>query len=306
MTPDPARSTTQVVVITGATSGIGQLAAIELARRGTHLVLTARSRARAEETLRLIRQETPQAVVDVVDADFADLADTRRAGLEIDERFPHVDVLVNNAGVHSMSQRTTVDGLPEMIAVNYLAPWLLTGTVLPALRRAGNARIVGVASEASRRHGTLRIPHDLTDTAPFNALQSSPIYGKTKLLDIMFSLELSERLAGTGVEAVCLNPGFNTTGLGRELRCAPALERLLHALRIGNPLNGADLIVRVATDAGMTSGGYYSGKAARRIRAVAPADNADARKHLWQATAGLLHTMGYSGIYPAHAGERDS
>lgn len=243
MTTNPAEAAAPVIVITGATSGIGQLAAIDLAQRGAHLVLTARSAERAEQTVGRIRQEAPEAALDVFDADFTDLASTQRAGAEINERFAHIDVLINNAGVHTMSQRTTVDGLPEMVVVNYLAPWLLTGTVLPALRRARHARIVTVASEASRRHGTLRIPQDLTKTEPFTALQSSPIYGKTKLLDIMFTLELAERLSGTTVDAMCLNPGYNTTGLGRELRFAATLERILHTFNIGNPRNGASLIV---------------------------------------------------------------
>jgi NAD(P)-dependent dehydrogenase (short-subunit alcohol dehydrogenase family) len=240
---------------------------------------------------------TPDAVVDVVDADFSDLASTRRAAADIDDRFAHVDVLINNAGVHTMSQRTTVDGLPEMIAVNYLAPWLFTGTVLPALKRADAARVVTVASEASRRHGTLRIPDDLINTEPFNALQSSQLYGKTKLLDIMFSLELATLLADTAISAMCLNPGFNTTGLGRELRFAAPLERMLRKLRIGDPHNGANLIVRIATDTGLQSGGYYSGKSARSITPVAPADDPKARADLWQATAELLAAKGHQHVY---------
>lgn len=297
MVMKPAHSTAPVVVITGATSGIGLLAATELARRGAHLVLTARSRERAEATVSRIRQEAPEAALDVVDADFTDLTSTRRAGAEINERFAHVDVLINNAGVHTMSQRTTVDGLPEMIAVNYLSPWLLTGTVLPALLRAGSARVVTVASEASRRHGTLRIPEDLTNTEPFTALQSSPIYGKTKLLDIMFTIDLADRLAGTSVSAMCLNPGYNTTGLGREIRFAAPLERILRTLNIGNPHNGAGLIVRIATENGLKSGGYYSGRTTHLVTPVAPANEGAIRQRLWQATEELLTTKGHPGIY---------
>ncbi|GAS98615.1 short-chain dehydrogenase [Mycolicibacterium canariasense] len=288
-------------MITGATSGIGELAAIDLARRGAHLVLTARNAERAEQTVTHIRRVSPNTVIDIIDADFTDLASTRRAGMEINHRYARVDVLINNAGLHAMSQRTTVDGLPEMITVNYLAPWLLTGTVLPALRRAACARVVTVASEASRRHGTLRIPDDLTSTAPFNALQSSPLYGKSKLLDIMFTLELADRLAGTAISAMCLNPGYNTTGLGRELRFAAVLERILNVLGIGDPHNGANLIVRVGTDSGLQSGGYYSGKSARLLTPVPPADDPRTRRELWQATAELMAAKGYDGIYPGNA-----
>jgi NAD(P)-dependent dehydrogenase (short-subunit alcohol dehydrogenase family) len=293
-----------VIAITGATRGIGELAAIELARRGAHLVLTARSPERARQTVARIRLAAPTAAVDIINADFTDLASTRRAGSEINARFTRIDVLINNAGVHTMSQRRTVDGLPEMMAVNYFAPWLLTGTVLPTLLRAEHPRVVTVASEASRRHGNLRIPEDLTNTEAFNALQSSPLYGKTKLLDIMFTLELADRLAETNVTARCLNPGYNTTGLGRELRFAGTLERVLHALRIGDPQKGANLIVRIATDTGLRSGGYYSGNKARLITPVAPADSPRTRGELWDATAELLRTKGYQDVYsfePPHA-----
>lgn len=295
--PEGATPFPPIIVITGATSGIGELAAIELARRGAHLVLTARNPERAEQTIARIRQVASTATVDVIGADFTSLASTRSAGAEINERFARVDVLINNAGVHTMSQRRTVDGLPEMITVNYLAPWLLTGTVLPALRRAESARIVTVASQASRRHGTLRIPADLTDTEPFTALQSSPLYGKTKLLDIMFTLELATRLSGAPISAMCLNPGFNTTGLGRELRFAAPLERLLQALRIGDPHKGANLITRIATETGLQSGSYYSGKNAQPITPVAPADDPGTRHELWTATAELLRSKGYHDIY---------
>ncbi|WP_267295217.1 SDR family NAD(P)-dependent oxidoreductase [Mycobacterium hackensackense] len=284
-------------MITGATSGIGELAAIELARRGAHLVLTARNPERAEQTIARIRQVASTAIIDVINADFTSLASTHSAGKAINDRHARIDVLINNAGVHTMSQRTTVDGLPEMITVNYLAPWLLTGTVLPALKRAPAARIVTVASQASRRHGSLRIPADLNDTEPFNPLQSAPLYGKTKLLDIMFSLELATRVSETSVKAMCLNPGFNTTGLGRELRFAAPLERILRTLRIGDPHNGANLITRIATETDLQSGFYYTGKNARPITPVAPADDPGARHQLWNATAQLLSSKGYHDIY---------
>lgn len=268
-----------------------------MARRAAHSIKVSRNWSPNERPPAFNAGFRSEAAIDTVDADFTDLAGTRNAGLEIVERFERVDALINNAGVHTMSQRTTGDGLPEMVTVNYLAPWLLTGTVLPALRRAGHSRIITVASEASRRHGTLRIPDDLTDIRPFNALRSSPVYGKTKLLDIMFSLELAERLSGTAISAICLNPGYNTTGLGRELRFAATLERILHSVNIGNPRHGAGLIVRLATESGRESGAYYSGRTARRITPVAPANDPGARYKLWQATAELLSACGFTDIY---------
>ncbi|SDZ15425.1 SDR family NAD(P)-dependent oxidoreductase [Herbiconiux ginsengi] len=285
--PTPARPT---IVITGATSGLGRLAAIEFAKQGAHLVLTARDPGRAEATRADIRLAAPGTPVDVVDVDLTRMADVRRAGREIAERHDRIDVLVNNAGVHAFEQRVTADGHPEMIAVNYLAPWLLTRELLPSLAATRGARIVNVGSEASRRHGTLALPGDLTDTEPFTARGSSVFYGKSKLLDIMFTLELAHRLDGTGVTANVLDPGFNVTGLGRELGFAAPLEKLLTRLHIGDPRRGAGLIVKLATDPSFAgrSGGYYSVKGTRRLVPTRPGDDPEWQARLWSETERLL------------------
>lgn len=278
------------IVITGATSGLGRIAANELARRGAHLVLTARSAERAAEVRAEIQAAVPGTEVDVHLADLARTADVRRVGREIVDRYDRIDVLINNAGVHAFEQRITADGYPEMVAVNYFAPWLLTRELLPALTRTPGARVVTVGSEASRRHGVLTLPDDLTDTAPFTARGSSPLYGKSKLLDIMFTLELARRLEGTGVTANVLDPGFNVTGLGRELGFAGPLQKILTRLRIGDPRRGAGLIVALATDPAFAgrSGGYYSVKGTRRLVPAPPGGDAAWQSRLWTETERLL------------------
>jgi NAD(P)-dependent dehydrogenase (short-subunit alcohol dehydrogenase family) len=276
------------IVITGATNGLGRLAAIDLAQRGARLVITARSPEKAERA----RRDIGPHLSDVFFGDFTRLDDVRRVGAEIAGRYDRIDVLINNAGIHAFEPRTTPDGFPEMVAVNYFAPWLLTQALLPALRRAPAARIVNVASEASRRHGTLRIPQDLTETVGFTARGSSEVYGKTKLLDIMFTMELARRLAGSTITANCLDPGFNTTGLGRELRFAGLLERVLTRLGIGDPARGAGLIVALATDPGFAgrTGGYYTVRGTRRISPTPPGDDPEIQTHLWRETRRLLHS----------------
>ncbi|WP_326642127.1 hypothetical protein OG884_03680 [Streptosporangium sp. NBC_01755] len=160
------------------------------------------------------------------------------------------------------------------------------------MRRAPAARIVNVASQASRHHGTLRLPQDLTETVPFTARGSSQHYGKTKLLDIMFTLELARRLAGTTITANCLDPGFNTTGLGRELRFAATLEKILTRLSIVDPARGAGLIVTLATDPAFTgrTGGYYTVRKTRRIQPTPPGDDLELQTLLWRETERLLDT----------------
>jgi NAD(P)-dependent dehydrogenase (short-subunit alcohol dehydrogenase family) len=283
-----------IIVITGATSGIGRLAAVELARRGARLVLIARDEAKAESTRRLIEATAPRSVLGVFLGDLSVMGDVRRLGDEIVSAHPSIDVLINNAGLHAFKQRVTVDGFPIMVAVNYLAPWLLTQLLRPALVSAaesrGEARVVTVASEASRRHGKLTLPEDLTDASPFTARRSSLLYGKSKLLDIMFSQELARRLASTGVSANALCPGFNVTGLGRELGFASVLERLLRTIHIGDPARGAGIIVRLATDPQFrgTTGGYFSVKNAKPLMPVSPGESQELQASLWEHTEQLL------------------
>lgn len=175
------------ILITGATSGIGQLAAIELARGGAHLILTARSEERAASTRAAIESAAPGTNVDVHYVDFTSLAAVASAGREILARHERIDVLINNAGLHAFEQRVTVDGYPEMIAVNYLAPWLLTHMLRDRLVRSSPARIVTIASEASRQSGGLTPRFDLTSAAAFSARGSSAIYrdGLGPLADVM-------------------------------------------------------------------------------------------------------------------------
>ncbi|OPJ61378.1 SDR family NAD(P)-dependent oxidoreductase [Clostridium chromiireducens] len=283
------------IVITGATSGLGQLAAMELVKRDVNLVLTARNKERAESTKKMLVSINPKAKVDFFFGDLSLLKDVKRVGEEIKAVYPRIDILINNAGLHAFEQRLTSEGVAEMIAVNYLAPWLLTNILLKSLIESENARIVNVASEASRNHGELKLPEDLTDTSNFTSRGSSVIYGKTKLLNIMFTAELSRRLSGTGVMVNALNPGFNVTGLGRELWFAPVVERILKFLHIGDPRKGADIITRLAIDPrydGVT-GGYFNVVTGDRLSPIYPGDDKAMQNKLWSDTEILLQQRGF-------------
>lgn len=282
------------IVVTGATSGLGALAAASLATAGARLILVARSAQRARQTISSLRESAPEAEVFL--ADLSRPGDVRRAGEEIRSRHERIDVLINNAGLHAFEPRLTDDGLPEMVAVNYLAPFVLTRELLPSLLRSPAGRVVNVASEASRRHGDFRIPAVLTDTSPFTARSSSDRYGQSKLLDIMFTLALARRLADTTVTANCLDPGFNVTGLGRELPFAAGLERVLRALRVGDPARGAGLIVDLATESRYAgrSGLYVTEKGRRELTPVDPATDTVAQDELWLSTEQLLDRLSES------------
>ncbi|MEV5114371.1 SDR family NAD(P)-dependent oxidoreductase [Peribacillus frigoritolerans] len=279
-----------IIVMTGATSGIGQIAAIEIAKRGAHLVLTARNKERAKATEKLIREASPNTEVDFYFGDLSLMHDVRRIGLEIKQYYSKIDVLIHNAGLHGFEQRVTSEGFAEMIAVNYLTPWLLTNLLKDSLVKAKNAKIINVASEASRNHGELKLPYDLTDTSPFTLRGSSKIYGKTKLLNIMFTGELVRQFSGTLVTANALNPGFNNTGLGRELRISSVLGKVLEFLNIGDPKRGADIIVRLALDSeyGRVTGGYFNVGTGDKIDPIYPGKDVSMQQSLWNDTKELL------------------
>src|SRR5882757_6604032 len=141
-----------VAVITGATNGLGRLAALDLAHRGFHLGIVARSRAKVDDLRQEIAQSAPGTSVDAFIADLTSLRDVRGAGKEIEARYQRIAVLVNNAGLHAFSQRVTADGFAEMTAVNYLAPWVLTTTLRDKLVASTPAR------KSRRNCGTPRPP----------------------------------------------------------------------------------------------------------------------------------------------------
>lgn len=278
------------VVITGATHGLGRLVAIELARRGMNLGVVARSPAKVADLRAEIGQIAPAATVDAFLGDLSVLADVRRVAKEISAHYDRIDVLINNVGQHAFSQRVTADGFAEMTAVNYLAPWLLTNSLRDKLVASAPARVVTVASEAARHAGDVDPARDLTFTGDYTRRASATHYGRSKLMDIMFSQELARRLAGTGVTANCCDPGFNATGLGRELPFAGVLEKVLRGLHVGDPARGAAIITRLATDRvfATESGGYFSVNDAKPLVCPEPGRGETVQRELWEATEKMV------------------
>jgi NAD(P)-dependent dehydrogenase (short-subunit alcohol dehydrogenase family) len=273
-----------MVIITGATNGIGRLVALSLARQGVHLGIVARNQRKIDELRSELDTEADSFLVDLTS-----LRDVRRVGEEIAARPEPIDMLINNAGVHAFSQRVTSEGFSAMVAVNYLAPWILTNTLRDKLIAASPARVVTTASGASRWAGSITPSRDITFVEDYKRRQSFTFYGRSKLMDIMFTQELARRLAGTGVTSNCCDPGFNTSGLGRELPFSGPLERILTRLRIGDPRRGAGIIMRLATDPkfATTTGGYFSVKDAKPMECPEPGRDPAVQRELWDATAEL-------------------
>jgi NAD(P)-dependent dehydrogenase (short-subunit alcohol dehydrogenase family) len=281
-----------VMIVTGATNGIGEAAAIELARRGAHVGIVGRNPRKAEATVARIQAVSPTAPVDVFIGDLALMADVRKVAAELLDRYDHIDVLVNNAGIQLQEQRTTSEGLPEMVAVNYLAPWLLTSLLRDRLVGSGPARVVVTASEAHRIGWTIDPDTILTDTSPFGRAGVMPAYGKSKLLDVLFTLELAHRLEGTGVTANCACPGLVATGLaGTENMADRVATSLSRTPLVRRPEQGARVLVRLATDPEFATrtGEFISSTPLAGLLPTIPAVRDVAlRQRLWEATEALL------------------
>lgn len=271
----------QVVLVTGATDGIGRLVARDLAARGATVLVHGRSTKRGSATVAEIRAVTGNERVTFYRANFASLAEVRRAAAVITANHDQLHVLVNNAGLlgagrESGPRELSQDGHELRFQVNYLAPLLLTRLLLPLLRRAaadvGEARVVTVASGAQQ-------PLDFDDLMLERAYDRWNAYARSKLADTMFTLDLAEELAGTGVTANSLHPGsLLDTKMIRDTLVTP----------LSPAQAGADAIVHLATSPELTgvSGRYYDEM--HEARAHPQVYDPEARRHLRELTYALV------------------
>jgi NAD(P)-dependent dehydrogenase (short-subunit alcohol dehydrogenase family) len=271
----------KVIVITGATSGVGLHAAIELAATGARLVLVGRNPERGGAALAAVRRRTPQAEADIRYADLARLDQVRELGAALDAALPRIDVLINNAGAIFQRRQFTAYGLERTFALNHMAYFLLSHLLREKLVASAPARIVNVASEA-HRGATL----DFGDLQGEKRYSGWRAYQRSKLCNILFTRELSRRLAGTGVTVNCLHPGFVATRFGDDngglFRLAVKLAKKVSAIA---PERGAETAVYLASSEEVAgqSGGYYD-KCRPATPSAAAQDDAAASR-LWQESA---------------------
>jgi NAD(P)-dependent dehydrogenase (short-subunit alcohol dehydrogenase family) len=198
----------KVVVVTGGTSGIGQVAAQSLASQGARIVLIARDEARAAKTMAQLRAAGPHAKHSLHLADLSSMAQTRRVGEQIAAVEPRIDVLVNNAGAVFGHRKLTSEGLEMTFATDHMAYFVLTEALLRRLKATPGARIVSTSSSA---HASGKLDfEDLQSEKTYSAFRA---YATSKLCNVLFNRELARRLAGTGVTANCLHPGFVATSI---------------------------------------------------------------------------------------------
>ncbi len=270
----------KTVVITGATSGIGESAAGTLAGMGARIVFVARDPGKGSAMLERLRSINPAAAHDWVEADLSTLAAMKAAGAALAEKAPRIDVLANNAGAMFDVRHETADGLELTFALNHMAYFVLTQILRPNL--AAGARIVSTSS-AAHVAGSIDFD-DLQSTRRYSTLG---VYGASKLCNILFTRALARRLEGSGVTANCLHPGGVSTSFGSNLK--PGMRFVFGLLKplFLTPAQGADTLVYLASSDAVAgkSGGYY---AKRRLTTPSAAARDDAAaERLWQVSADL-------------------
>jgi NAD(P)-dependent dehydrogenase (short-subunit alcohol dehydrogenase family) len=286
----------KVVVITGATSGIGQVAAERLASMGARIVQIARDRERGEEALKRLSGRDPLVAHSIHYADLSRLSEMKRVASEIARIEPRIDVLINNAGAMFGARQLTEDGLERTFALNHMAYFILTHGLRERLLASAPARVVNTSSDA----------HEAA-TLDFNDLQSAEayrgnfleslryggpgfkVYGRSKLCNILFTRELARRLANTGVTSNCLHPGFVATRFGDQTG-----GWISFGIRVGKrfaltPIQGAETLIFLASSSEVvTVTGEYFHKCLPKKPSLEAQDDAKAER-LWAETARLAH-----------------
>jgi len=275
-----ADMTGRVCVITGANRGIGRATAEGLARLGAKVILVCRSKEDGEAVARVIGAKYP-VIPDVVTADLSSQGSIRQAAADLQARYPHLHVLINNAGVIPRRREVTVDGLEMHFAVNHLAHFLLTNLLLPQLKAGSPSRIINVSSGA-HTHASI----DFDDLQAEQGYEPKQVYSRSKLANILFTYELARRLRGTRVTANSLNPGVVAT---RMLDDYMGVNPGAGPVRTfgAKPEEGAETSIYLASSPEMegVTGMYFERKQARRSSRESY-DEAPARR-LWEISERL-------------------
>jgi len=266
----------KTIILTGATSGIGKQTTLALADTGNILILPTRDDAKGTQLKNEIIQLTDNKRIHIMHCDLASLDSVRSFCSEYKKRYKRLDILINNAAIWDWKKRReSADGIENMFATNYLAPFLMTHLLLDVLKTSKPSRIINVTS------GLHRGPINFNDLEFKQDFKGMKVYSHSKLALILFTKLLAGKLEGTGVTVNCVHPGLNRTRLGRD---AGAFSRAIFYIIAKNPKVGAGRLLYLATSpavAGIT--GEYFGDKRVEDPGEEARDMATARK-LWDVT----------------------
>lgn len=275
-----------ICIITGATDGIGKITAVDLAERGFILGLVGRDEEKGKKVVKEISNLTGNNAIHYFNADLSLMSEVKKVSGDIQDKFPVIDVLINNVGAAFFKKTFTKEGFETTFALNHLSYFLFTKLLLKNLNKQ-HSRIVNVASDA---HFGEKL--DFTDIQGVKSYEGYPNYKKSKLMNILFSYELSDRLKNTSTTVNCLHPGFVSSKFGHNNSGLKViLLKIAQKLKAINVKDGAKTSVYLASsnDIDKTSGKYFYKK---RVKESSPeSKNKDSRERLWDITENLLEDL---------------
>jgi len=270
----------KIVLITGATSGIGKETAIGAAKLGGTIVFTTRNMQKGELTKDEIVKASNNKKVDFFYCDLTSFDSIRSCCDQFKAKYGQLQVLINNAGVWESKRKVSKDGIESTFAVNYLAPFLMTNLLLDGLKKGAPSRIINLTS--GYHGGTIHF-EDIEFKRSFSGRKA---YRQSKLAMILFTKLLAEKLEGTGVTVNCVNPGFTSTNLARELNF---VLRAFFKLFGKDPKKGAETSVYIASSPEVENitGQYFVNKKIRQ--SSKESNDIEVAKKLWDSSVEYVH-----------------
>lgn len=277
----------KVILVTGATEGIGKAAALDFAKRGATVAITGRNKEKSERVVRELIEGSGSSAVELYLGDLSVLSGMRSVVSAFRARHDRLDVLVNNAGGVFSSYELTEDGIEKTFALNHVAYFVVTTGLLDLLEKSPDARVVSTSS-AAHQMGKLDATN-MDAVVKRDGKAGFGAYGDSKLANILFTTELARRLAGKGVTANCIHPGWVHTGfaLNNTGTTLAFLTGLAAPLFARSPEKGAETVIWLATspEAASFNGEYFHDKKPYR-RSSRSRDEA-AAKALWDLSERL-------------------
>ena len=232
----------KTVIVTGGTAGIGKIIARELARKGGRVVIISRNPQKCVTVVEQIKSLTNNPQVDYIAADLSSRAGVSMAAFEFKKKYPRLDVLVNNAGAIFMERQLSVDGLEMSMALNHLSYFHLAMLLQDTLKASGAARVINVSSDAHRGQKI-----DFDDLQMEHSYSGFPAYGRSKLMNILFTYEFSRRTAGMGITVNAMHPGFVATEFAKNNGGLMKMGMQLVGLFARKPEKGAETAIYLAS-----------------------------------------------------------
>jgi NAD(P)-dependent dehydrogenase (short-subunit alcohol dehydrogenase family) len=276
----------KVCIVTGANSGMGKIIATNLAKRGTTLIMVCRIRDRSHVALNDVTMKSKNPNINLMNTDLSSQNDIRELAKKINEKYPKIDILINNAGCMSFGYQETEEGIETTLATNHLAYFLLTNLLLPNLEKSNDARIINIASDASKS-GKINL-NDLNNKQDYSTFKA---YSQSKLANIIFTYELARKLKNhENITVNCVNPGnVPNTKLGQGSNLYANYIKTLPKSEILTPEEGTETTLWLATsnEPKNITGKYFYKK--QQIRSSPISYDLELAKKLWDVSAELTN-----------------